>query len=305
MTLVVVFNGQGEQRREHVERLLSEAAPDELERLRALLRERGVSLEGATNDELLANRIAQPTICAYQLTVWRKLAPQLPRPTLFAGYSLGELTAFACAGAIAAEETVPLAAVRARLMDEAVSVPSGLLAVFGLEEEALRGLCRAHATEIAIRNGYDTFIVGGAADALTGLAEGAAAAGATRVTRLCVPTPSHTSVLANAARAFGAELRAKMRERLDVPALSGVDGKVVRSGVDACAALEDQMCHTLDWAACMETIVSYRPHAVLEIGPGTALSRMLRDLEPRLEVRAIDDFRSLLSVADWARSRLV
>jgi [acyl-carrier-protein] S-malonyltransferase len=305
VTLVVVFNGQGEQRREHVEQLLREPAEEFTEPLQALLRGQGVSLAEVTNDELLANRIAQPTICAYQLTIWRRLEAQLPRPALFAGYSLGELTAFTCAGAIAAEETVPLAAVRARLMDEAVAVPSGLLAVFGLDEQTLRSLCRTHATEIAIRNGPDSFIVGGVSDALASLAEAATKAGANRVTRLGVPTPSHTSQLAGASRLFGAELRARLRARLEVPALSGVDGKVVRSGATAGAALERQICHTIDWAACMETIVSYRPQAVLEIGPGTALSRMLRDVEPRLEVRSVDDFRLPTAAADWVRARLV
>ena len=67
MTLVVVFNGQGEQRPEHVERLLRESTPEIVEPLLAVLRELGVALASVTNEELLANRVAQPTICAYQL----------------------------------------------------------------------------------------------------------------------------------------------------------------------------------------------------------------------------------------------
>ena len=304
MTLVVLFDGQGEQRREHVERLLQDPATDFRELLDHLLQAQGVSLATVTDETVRANRVAQPTICAYQLTIWRTLAPLLPRPALFAGYSLGELTAFSCAGAIAVQDTVPLAAIRARLMDDAVGVPSGLLAVSGLDESALLALCRVHGAEIAIRNGFDAFIVGGASDALERVAVAASAAGAHRVTRLGVPTPSHTSQLTGAARAFAAELRPKLRERLDVPALSGIDGKVVRSGAAAAAALERQMCRTIDWAACMETIVSYRPQAVLEVGPGSALSRLLREREPQLEVRAVDDFREPAAAAAWARARM-
>jgi [acyl-carrier-protein] S-malonyltransferase len=304
VTIVVIFNGQGEQRREHVEWLMREAAPDIAEPLDAVLREQGISLDGVTNEEVFANRLAQPTICAYQLALWRQLAPLVPRPRLFAGYSLGELTSFACAGAIAAADAVKLAAVRARLMDEAVAVPSGLLAVLGLKEEVLQTLCRKHSTEIAIRNGRESFIVGGSADALMRLAEEATKSGANRVTRLGVPTPSHTSQLEGAAKRFGAELRGKMQDRLDIPAVSGIDGKVVRSGQVALAALEKQIASTIDWAACMETIVSFRPQAVLEIGPGSALSRMLRDFDQRLEVRAVDDFRLPTAAADWVRSRL-
>lgn len=304
MTLVVLFNGQGEQRREHVDRLLVGAPPDLAAPLHAALGELGLRLEALTHDQLFPNRVAQPVICAYQLMTWRTLASQLPRPELYAGYSLGEVTAFACAGAFPPDEAVSLAALRARLMDEAVSAPAGLVAVLGLTERTVAELCRKHGAEIAIRNGADHFIVGGEREALIRLANEATKSGANKTTLLGVTTPSHTSMLASAASRFGSDLRAKVRARLDVPVLSGVNASAVRSGQATATALETQIRCTIDWAACMETIVGFHPHAVLEIGPGTALSRMLRELEAGLEVRSVDDFRSLEAVERWVSSRL-
>ncbi|MET1084026.1 MAG: malonate decarboxylase subunit epsilon [Burkholderiales bacterium] len=304
MTLVVLFNGQGEQRREHVDRLLVDAPPDLATPLRTALDELGLRLDALTHDQLFPNRVAQPVICTYQLMTWRTLASRLPRPELYAGYSLGEVTAFACAGAFPPGEAVSLASLRARFMDEAVSAPSGLVAVLGLTERTVAELCRRHGTEIAIRNGADHFIVGGEREALGRLVDEAGKSGASKTTVLGVTTPSHTSMLASAAARFGLELRAKLRDRLDVPVLSGVDASVVRSGQAAAAALETQIRRTIDWAACMETIVGFHPHAVLEIGPGTALSRMLRELDAGLEVRSVDDFRSLEAAERWVSSRL-
>ncbi len=304
MTLVVLFNGQGEQRREHVDRLLADPPSDLAAPLRSTLEELGLKLEALTHEQLFPNRVAQPVICAYQLATWRTLASRLPQPGLYAGYSLGELTAFACAGAFPPVETISLAALRARLMDEAVSAPSGLVAVLGLTERAVAALCKKHGAEIAIRNGADHFIAGGERMALSDLANEALRSGASKTTVLGVTTPSHTSMLASAATRFGAELRTRMHDRLHTPVLSGVDASVVRSGPAAASALETQICRTIDWAACMEAIAGFHPHAVLEIGPGTALSRMLRELDGGIEVRAVDDFRSLDAVERWVTSRV-
>ena len=85
--------------------------------------------------------------------------------------------------------------------------------------------------------------------------------------------------------------------------VGSVDAQVVRSTASALAVLERQMHTTIDWRATMETIVAYRPEAVLEIGPGSALSRLMLEVEPRLEVRSLDDFRGLDGAARWVCSR--
>jgi [acyl-carrier-protein] S-malonyltransferase len=59
----------------------------------------------------------------------------------------------------------------------------------------------------------------------------------------------------------------------------------------------------LEWAACMDSIVEMRPGAVLEVGPGSALTKMLFELEPGLEARAVDEFGSIEAAAHWAATR--
>src|SRR6478609_5333770 len=58
---------------------------------------------------LFDNATAQPLICAVELATWTALQPRLPRPAIFAGYSVGELAAYGCAGAVAAQATIRLA----------------------------------------------------------------------------------------------------------------------------------------------------------------------------------------------------
>ena len=51
-------------------------------------------------DALFSNAIAQPLICAVELATWAALSGRLPSPRVFAGYSVGELAAYGCAGAL-------------------------------------------------------------------------------------------------------------------------------------------------------------------------------------------------------------
>src|SRR4051794_28001936 len=53
-------------------------------------------------EALFTNATAQPLICAVELATWAALSSQLPSPRVFAGYSVGELAAYGCAGALCA-----------------------------------------------------------------------------------------------------------------------------------------------------------------------------------------------------------
>ncbi len=69
------------------------------------------------------------------------------QPAYVAGHSVGEYTALAAGGALAAEEAVALVRERGRLMhEEGIACPSGMAAILGLDEAALQEIC-AQATE--------------------------------------------------------------------------------------------------------------------------------------------------------------
>jgi [acyl-carrier-protein] S-malonyltransferase len=166
------------------------------------------ALARAGGPETYRNAVAQPLLCAVELATWAALRDHLPRPALFLGYSLGELAAYGCAGALEPAELVALAGVRAALMDGAASARrGGLVAVRGLPLARVEALARAAGAEIAIVNAADQLIVGGSEAALPALARSAEAAGA-KVQRLCVDVPAHTSALRAAVAPFADALAA-------------------------------------------------------------------------------------------------
>src|SRR5690606_28989840 len=67
---------------------------------------------------LFLNRNAQPLLCLAQYAAWSALQDVLAGATAVAGYSAGEVSAYACAGALDAGGLARVSAERARLMDE-------------------------------------------------------------------------------------------------------------------------------------------------------------------------------------------
>jgi len=245
---------------------------------------------------LFDNAFAQPALVALASANWAVLQPQLPPPALYAGYSVGELSAWGCAGAWQPPCAAEAAAVRARLMDRHTPPGCGMLAVRGLPVETLTAL--ASGTHLAIVNDSDHAVLAGAdADLVAAQARLRARGAWTR--RLEVQVPSHTALLGDAARAFGAWLARRPTNEPTAPVLRGIDGRCCRRGADAPEALQRAVSETIRWEDCMRAIVESGVRVVLELGPGRSLSEMFMQAYPGMVARSVADFRSARGVADW------
>ena len=295
MSLGILCPGQGDQSPGMFELVAGEP---EAQSILALYK----NLESGTLKDLHLNRVAQPLLCAFQLSVWKVLQKDLPEPRAFAGYSLGELSAYGCAGVLAPEELIKLAQHRAAVMDAAYPSPGGLAAVRGLTQSQVQQLCDKHGVEIAIINDTDRFIVGGAAAALEEFEE-AAGSGA-KVTRLKVSIPSHTSAMQAAVPKFRMALSQAAWGPFAAPVLSGTTAAPVLSKAEAIEALALQIAHRVDWAACVGALVELGCTVLLELGPCNGLSRMVRDRFPHLHVRSVAEFKTLRGVGSWVERGL-
>jgi [acyl-carrier-protein] S-malonyltransferase len=238
-----------------------------------------------------------------QLAAWEALRAFLPEPRALAGYSVGELAAYGCAGALEPGEAARLARVRALAMDDAFAGPGGLVAVRGLPLPRMQRLCAEHGVEIAIINDLDRLVIGGPREALNSCAGAAQAAGA-KVTPLNVALPSHTTLMRPAAQKFRLALEAAAWRAITIPVMAGISGAPVYARAQAIDVLSLQVAQTVNWAACLEGLMEMGCSCLLELGPGNALSRMARERFPDLPARSVADFHSLDGVIDWARRQL-
>ncbi len=255
----------------------------------------------AGEDALFANRAGQILCCTHALAGWAMLGLRSRRVVL-AGYSVGELAAWGCAGLFGVEQTLALAAARAEAMDRAAPADAGLAAVVGLRRVVLDTLIGPHGLSVAIVNGADSFVVGGARAGLDAVLEAARMRGATgRMLRVSVP--SHTALLEAAGAEFGAVLgRQGTHGPRDVRLLSGTDAGTVHDPAEGMRKLALQVWRTIEWSACLEACAEAGGSVFLELGPGSALARMAESVAGR-PARSIEQFRTADGVRDWlARS---
>lgn len=124
---------------------------------------------------------------------------------------------------------------------------------------------------------------------------------AARVVDVQVEVASHTRRLVVASAVFRQSLShvAVKLPRMGTRLLSGVDGSPVinvEAGLDKLAA---QISQTVQWADCLQGCIEGGATAFLELGPGPALSEMVRGAYPDIATRSLDDFRTLQGARTW------
>jgi len=304
--LAILCPGQGSQYPEMFDRLSDyPEAEAVLGEAAAILGEHPRTLaHHASPASLFENRLAQPLICTAELAMWAALRPRLPAPLLFAGYSVGEIAAYGCAGALSVGSLLQLALQRAALMDKASDKPSTLLAVRGLEGRKIEALCTEFGVEIAIINAPDHFIIGAPLAALEPLKQAALTQGAHTVRCLQVAVAAHTSLLSPASQRFLQVLEQSDLTDPITPVLAGISGAPVRDRATALTTLAKQLSATINWQACLETALEMGCRVFLELGPGSGLARMVRDTHPEVAARSVEEFRCLEGVANWVMKQV-
>lgn len=303
MPLAILCSGQGGQHAEMFASLAAvEAAGPALEKVSELT---GLAIGdgplAADPEALAANRMAQILVVGHALAAHAALSAEGVEAAVFSGYSAGEIAAHGCSGALDAMATLDLVAERGEAMDIACAgTPQGMLATIGLKLSEAEELAAATGVAVAIVNGPDHVVAGGPVDALDRYGAEASLR-ARHVRRLSVRVASHTPLLAAAGPRFAAAVEASQWRAPASPILSGLDGRAIRDKVSAADLLSRQLHERLDWMRCLESIFEYGATAVLEIGPGRALTRMIEESFPGVAARAFEDFRTPAGAAAWAR----
>lgn len=249
---------------------------------------------------LFSNRMAQPLIVAATLAIWTALGSAVAQPAIVAGYSVGELAAYAVAGSLAPSDAVRVARQRARLMDACrqAQTPQALVAVSGVALAAAVPLARAHGFYPAIENGEDSVVIGGPASSRDALLQAIAAAGG-RTTVLPVELASHTPFIQGAVAPFAALLREQAFVDPQAPVVSGIAAEPVYDAGKAIEHLSRQLAEPIRWKDCMDALAEAGVTVALELGPGSSLTRMLQARHPQIACRSVADFRTLEGVRTW------
>jgi [acyl-carrier-protein] S-malonyltransferase len=298
MSYAVLFSGQGTQHAGMLPWLESEVASREV--LVTLTKAIGNDWRAGLEDAETRSRntFAQPLITGTALAAWAALKSALVEPPVaVAGYSVGELAAYACAGVFSAETAIDLAEKRAALMDAAVAgLDTGLMSVSGLP---VTQVLRAQPElECVIEIGAEQAIYAGELSALASSALALTAIGA-----LCKPlevrVASHSRWMVSAAKGFATELENLAFARPNAALVLNATGASTREPQILRRALVTQVDHTVQWAACMDALAERGVDCVIEVGAGTTLSKMWNQRHPEIPARSLEEFRDVAGVVRW------
>lgn len=266
----------------------------------------GYALDEILSDDrlLFSNLIAQPLLTAASLATWGAIRGFMPTPFLVAGYSVGELGAWSVAGAIAPEQTIRLAALRAKLLQSCRTQdrPQAMLGISWartLSEPIERArVIETHGYFVAIEVDQDSVVVGGMQAEAASLESSITHLGG-KITRLPIEIASHTPYMRSAVSPFRDALTTNCFQDPEFTVLAGITGARQTKGSAAPLTLSKQLAEPIRWHAVMDSLAEAGVTVTLELGPGSALSRMIKSRHPYIESRSTADFRSLEGIKKW------
>jgi [acyl-carrier-protein] S-malonyltransferase len=252
-------------------------------------------------DRLLLTENAQPAILAVSIAAHRLLSSKGLRPAFVAGHSLGEYSANVAAGTIAFGDALRIVRRRGLYMQEAVPVGVGAMAaIVGLGSDKVAQACDEAAEGEVVSpaniNGGGQIVISGARDAVARAGERAKALGAKRIIPLEVSAPFHCALMKPAQRRLAPELRALTVQDPTVPIVANVDADLKRAGAAAIEALIAQVSSPVQWEGVVKRLSSEGVTTYVEVGPGTALSGLVRKIHPKAAVSSFGSPTDLVAL---------
>lgn len=256
-------------------------------------------------DDVLRETInAQPAIVTVSLALLAALQEALSEhssswssplaPSYTAGHSVGEYAALVVSGALDLEDAVRLVRERGRLMHhEGTICPGGMAAVIGMDGELLQEVCRevtaqsvanlaenAHPGQgqvtVANFNAPGQIVISGEQGALAVAMDLAKARGAKRVIPLAVSGAFHSPVMQPAATGLAQAIEATRVRDAIIPIVGNIHAAPLTGAEAIRAELAQQIASSVEWVGTIEYLVGAGVTVFFEIGPGQALTGMVK-----------------------------
>ena len=255
-------------------------------------------------DELRMTVNAQPAILATSLACLKAaeeiLGPSnMPEPSLVAGHSLGEYTALAASNAISISDAILLVRERGRFMQEAADTSiGGMAAIMGLDLESLEQICETTHTEISNLNTPDQTVISGDIESVQKAAEMADQMGARRTVQLPVAGAFHSRLMKPAQEGLSNVVASLQCVPPTTPIIANTSGLPISSVEELKNELISGLCSCVRWTDSVEYMINSGVSIFYEIGPGNALTGMVRRINEEAIVININDLESIKSLLD-------
>ena len=248
-------------------------------------------------------RYTQPCMVAFAAGLTAVLREKGIVPSVAAGLSLGEYSALCAAGVFDPQTAIRLAEFRGQAMERAAKgKPSAMVAVMGLDRENLQKVCAESSDQgcvvIANYNCPGQLVIGGDKQAVTKASLLAKEHGGRRCVPLKVSGPFHTPLMAPAGEELKRYFKNVEFREPEFPVIFNCLGDTKPDDVTIPELLVKQVQSSVWMEDSIRKMADLGVDAIVEIGPGRALSGFVKRTVPGLPVCAVETVDDVEQLAD-------
>ena len=247
-------------------------------------------------EKLTESKYCQPAIytmsCA-ALTAFKERFADI-EPVACAGLSLGEYAALFAGKAFSFADGLKLIARRGELMDTACNETSGGMAsVLGGDTDLIKEVCAQCGIEVANFNSPGQIAISGEKDKVAAAVEELKARGLRKVIPLNVAGAFHSSLMAPAGEKLGEVLASTPIELPAIPVYHNFSAATAGTVEELRNNLQAQVAGSVRWEECVRGMIAAGGDTMIEFGPGTVLTGLLRRTDPNIKYFNINSIESL------------
>lgn len=243
----------------------------------------------------------QPCMAAFAIGLTDVLSEQGIQPSVVAGLSLGEYSALYAAGVWDASTTLHTVAFRGKAMaDAADGIPCAMFAVLGLERSVVQTVCQEAEGDVwpCNFNCPGQIVIGGEIEAVNRAVALAKNKGARRCLPLKVSGPFHTPLLKPAGDALANYFPKITFGKPQLPVLFNTLGGEMDETTSIPALLERQVQSSVYMEDCIRRMAELGVDAIVEIGPGKALTGFVRKTVRGLPVFPVETVEDVVALPE-------
>ena len=252
-------------------------------------------LEGP-KEKLDLTENTQPAIFLVGYSIFQILKEEykidLNKAKFFAGHSLGEYTALACAGALDFESTLKILKFRGNAMQSAVPKgEGGMLAILGSNTETIEKIFSDNKDKyqcfIANDNSNGQLVVSGKIENIDKLSLDLASKSIKNI-KLPVSAPFHCHLMSKATESMKKEIEKLKFADFQTPLISNVTANEIQDKVSLKDLLVKQIESRVRWRESVLYMIDNGVNQFIEIGPGKVLSGLIKRIDKNVKISAIN-----------------
>jgi [acyl-carrier-protein] S-malonyltransferase len=239
----------------------------------------------------------QPAIFLISYSIFnvvkREFNINLNEAKYFAGHSLGEYSALACAGYLSFTDTLRILRIRGEAMQN--SIPKGMggmIAVLGSKIEIIEKLLEDNKdkfkVQIANDNSEGQIVLSGKNDDLGNLIL-VLKNNSIKNVKLSVSAPFHCDLMSNATEVMTEEIKKLEFKKSDNKLISNVTAQKITNIDDLKNLLIKQIENRVRWRESVINMIKDDINHFIEIGPGKVLSGLVKRINREVKIDTINN----------------